>query len=27
LIKSVEDTLGGPMTEDEQRAEENMSGF
>ena len=27
LIKSVEDTLGGPLTEDEQRAEENMSGF
>ncbi|HKA91553.1 MAG TPA: YARHG domain-containing protein [Haliangiales bacterium] len=27
LIKSVEDSLGGPMTEDEQRAEENMSGF
>jgi hypothetical protein len=27
LIKSVEDTLGGPMTEDEQRAEANMSGF
>jgi hypothetical protein len=25
LIKSVEDTLGGPLTEDEQRAEENMS--
>lgn len=27
LIKSVEDSLGGPLTEDEQRAEENMSGF
>jgi hypothetical protein len=27
LIKSVEDTLGGPLTEDEQRAEETMSGF
>lgn len=27
LIKSVEATLGGPMTEDEQRAEDNMSGF
>jgi hypothetical protein len=27
LIKSVEDSVGGPMTEDEQRAEENMSGF
>jgi len=27
LIKSVEDTLGGPMSEDEQRADENMSGF
>jgi hypothetical protein len=27
LIKSVEDTLGGPLSEDEQRAEENMSGF
>jgi hypothetical protein len=27
LIKSVEDTLGGPLTEDEQRAEEDMSGF
>jgi YARHG domain len=27
LIKSVEDTLGGPMSEDEQRAEESMSGF
>jgi hypothetical protein len=27
LIKSVEDTLGGPLTEDEQRAEESMSGF
>jgi hypothetical protein len=26
LIKSVEDTLGGPMTEDEQRADANMSG-
>jgi hypothetical protein len=26
LIKSVEDSLGGPLTEDEQRAEENMSG-
>ncbi|HEU4733955.1 MAG TPA: YARHG domain-containing protein [Kofleriaceae bacterium] len=26
LIKSVEGTLGGPMSEDEQRAEENMSG-
>ena len=25
LIKSVEDTLGGPLTEDEQRAEQNMS--
>ncbi len=25
LIKSVEDTLGGPMSEDEQRAEENMT--
>jgi hypothetical protein len=25
LIKSVEDTLGGPLTEDEQRAEDNMS--
>jgi hypothetical protein len=25
LIKSVEDTLGGPMTEDEQRADANMS--
>jgi hypothetical protein len=27
LIKSVEETLGGPLSEDEQRAEENMSGF
>ena len=27
LIKSVEQSLGGPMTEDEQRAEDNMSGF
>lgn len=27
LIKSVEDTLGGPMTEDEQRTESDMSGF
>jgi len=27
LMKSVEDTLGGPMTEDEQRADANMSGF
>ena len=27
LIKSVEETMGGPLTEDEQRAEENMSGF
>ncbi|HET7503232.1 MAG TPA: YARHG domain-containing protein [Kofleriaceae bacterium] len=26
LIKSVEDTLGGPLSEDEQRAEDNMSG-
>ena len=26
LIKSVEESLGGPLTEDEQRAEENMSG-
>jgi hypothetical protein len=25
LIKSVEDTLGGALTEDEQRAEDNMS--
>jgi hypothetical protein len=25
LIKSVEDTLGGPMSEDEQRAEQNMT--
>jgi hypothetical protein len=25
MIKSVEDTLGGPLTEDEQRAEDNMS--
>ena len=25
LIKSVEDSLGGPMTEDEQRADDNMS--
>jgi hypothetical protein len=27
MIKSVEDTLGGAMTEDEQRAEDSMSGF
>ena len=27
IIKSVEETLGGPLTEDEQRAEDNMSGF
>jgi hypothetical protein len=27
LIKSVEDTFGGPLSEDEQRAEDNMSGF
>ncbi|HSR98216.1 MAG TPA: YARHG domain-containing protein [Kofleriaceae bacterium] len=27
MIKSVEDTLGGSLTEDEQRAEDNMSGF
>jgi len=27
LIKNVEDSLGGAMTEDEQRAEDNMSGF
>lgn len=26
LIKSVEATLGGPLTDDEQRAEDNMSG-
>jgi hypothetical protein len=25
MVKSVEETLGGPMTEDEQRADENMS--
>jgi hypothetical protein len=27
LIKSVEGTFGGPLSEDEQRAEDNMSGF
>lgn len=27
LIKSVEDSLGGPMTDDEQRTESDMSGF
>jgi hypothetical protein len=26
MVKSVEETLGGPLTEDEQRADENMSG-
>ena len=26
LIKSVENSLGGPMSDDEQRAEDNMSG-
>ena len=25
MVKSVEETLGGPLTEDEQRADENMS--
>jgi hypothetical protein len=27
MIKSVEDAVGGPLSEDEQRAEDNMSGF